>query len=93
MADSRLFPTLIRWGQVYAPLFRCIRPPLLSVPALWAWRARFCSLPGVLDTCYPAAWRRDYFGALFPLNPSLIVPAGPSSSEELFALIQASMKP
>ena len=93
MADVRLFPTLIRWEQVYAPLFRCSRSPLFSFPALWAWRARFCSLPGVLDTCYPAAWRRDYFGALFPLNPSLIVPAGPSSSEELFALIQATMKP
>ena len=93
MADVRLFPTLIRWEQVYAPLFRCSRAPLFSFPALWAWRARFCSLPGVFDTCYPAAWRRDYFGALFPLNPSLIVPAGPSSSEELFASIQATMKP
>jgi putative glutathione S-transferase len=31
----------------------------------------------VADTCSPDAWRRDYFGALFPLHPSGIVPAGP----------------
>ena len=34
-------------------------------------------LPGVQDTCWPEAWRRDYFGALFPLNPGGLVPAGP----------------
>jgi putative glutathione S-transferase len=28
-------------------------------------------------TCCPEAWRRDYFGSLFPLHPSGIIPAGP----------------
>ena len=28
-------------------------------------------------TCFAEAWRADYFGALFPLHPSGIVPAGP----------------
>jgi putative glutathione S-transferase len=27
--------------------------------------------------CFAEAWRRDYYGALFPLNPSGIVPAAP----------------
>ncbi|MBM5801624.1 MAG: glutathione S-transferase family protein, partial [Cyanobacteria bacterium K_DeepCast_35m_m2_023] len=46
--------------------------------SLWQWRARFYGLECVADTCWPEAWRRDYFAALFPLHPSGIVPAGPS---------------
>jgi len=63
--------------MVYAPLFGCSRKPLWQFPALWDWRRRFHGLPGVEATCFPEAWRRDYFGALFPLQPSGIVPAGP----------------
>ncbi len=77
LADVVLFPTLIRLELVYAPLFGCSRLPLWQLPALWDWRRRFHSLPGVAATCWPEAWRRDYFGALFPLHPSGIVPAGP----------------
>ena len=80
LADVRLFPTLIRWELVYAPLFGCSRRPLLHYTNLWEWRQRFYSLPGVADTCDGDAWRQDYFGALFPLNPSGIVPAGPDLS-------------
>jgi len=85
LADLRLFPTLIRWEQVYAPLFGCSRKPLWMFPALWAWRARLYALPGVAATCFPEAWRRDYFGALFPLHPSTIVPAGPDLASLVFA--------
>ena len=76
LADVVLFPTLIRLELVYAPLFGCSRRPLWSFPALMAWRARLYALPGVAATCFPDSWRRDYFGALFPLHPSGIVPAG-----------------
>lgn len=85
LADVVLFPTLIRWEMVYAPLFGCSRLPLWQLPALWRWRARFLALPGVAATCSAEAWRRDYFGALFPLHPSGIVPAGP----ELATLVSA----
>lgn len=77
LADVVLFPTLIRLELVYAPLFGCSRLPLRQLPALHRWRARFYGLPGVAATCFPEAWRRDYFGALFPLHPSGIIPAGP----------------
>jgi putative glutathione S-transferase len=77
LADVVLFPTLIRFETVYAPLFGCSRRPLWTLPALWRWRARFHGLDGVAATCFPDAWRADYFGALFPLHPSGIVPAGP----------------
>ena len=89
LADVQLFPTLIRLELVYAPLFGVSRRPLWQLPALWRWRQRFYGLPGVADTCCDQAWRRDYFGALFPLNPSGIVPAGP----ELATLVQAPLQP
>ena len=81
IADVCLFPTLIRWELVYAPLFGCSARPLWMFPALWRWRQRFYALPGVADTCDGEAWRADYFGALFPLNPGGIVPAGPDLSK------------
>jgi len=80
LADVRLFPTLIRWETVYAPLFGCSASPLWMLPELWKWRQRFLSLSGVEATCDAAAWRHDYFGALFPLNPGGIVPDGPKLS-------------
>jgi putative glutathione S-transferase len=85
LADVQLFPTLIRLELVYAPLFGVSRRPLWQFPALWQWRSRFWQLPGVAATCFPDAWRRDYFGSLFPLHPSGIVPAGP----ELATLVGA----
>ena len=80
IADVRLFPTLVRWELVYAPLFGCTAKPLWMFPALWRWRQHFHALPGVADTCDGEAWQTDYFGALFPLNPGGIVPAGPDLS-------------
>jgi len=77
LADVVLFPTLIRLELVYAPLFGCSRLPLWQLPALWGWRQRIFNLPGVAESCWPEAWRRDYFGALFPLHPSGIIPAAP----------------
>jgi putative glutathione S-transferase len=85
LADLVLFPTLIRLELVYAPLFGCSRLPMAQLPALSRWRARFYDLGGVAATCFPEAWRRDYFGALFPLHPSGIIPAGP----DLAALVAA----
>ena len=32
-------------------------------------------------TCNADAWRKDYFGALFPLNPSSIIPKGENISK------------
>ena len=80
IADLRLFPTLIRWESVYSPLFRCSKEPLSYFPNLLKWRKNFFQIPKVKETCNSEIWRNDYFGALFPLNPSNIVPNGPSIS-------------
>jgi putative glutathione S-transferase len=86
LADVQLFPTLVRLELVYGPLFGVSRRPLWQLPALWDWRRRFFALPGVADTCFADAWRRDYFGALFPLHPSGIIPAGPDLASLLSAM-------
>ncbi len=78
LADIKLFPTLIRWECVYSPLFRCSKEPLWTFPKIWEWRKQFFNLYTVSKTCNSSNWRNDYFGALFPLNPSNIIPKGPS---------------
>ncbi len=81
LADLKLFPTLIRWEAVYSPLFRCSKEPLWLFPNIWEWRQRFLKLPKVLNTCNSNHWIKDYFGALFPLNPSNILPNAPDLSK------------
>ncbi len=88
LADIRLFPTLIRWETIYAPLFGCSAEPLWTFKNLWKWRQRFFNLPGIANTCNANAWRKDYFGALFPLRPSGIVPFGP----DLAKIVNASAR-
>ncbi|SAY39250.1 glutathione S-transferase C-terminal domain-containing protein [Candidatus Synechococcus spongiarum] len=83
MVDVRLFPTMARWEAAYQDLFGCGQRPLWSFPFLWAWRRRFYQLPNVAATCPSETWRQDYFGSLFPLNPSGIVPKAPSLSSLL----------
>ena len=78
MVDVRLFPTMARWEAAYQDLFRCGLRPLWSFPFLWAWRRRFYQLPNVAATCPSETWRQDYFGSLFPLNPSGLIPKAPS---------------
>ncbi len=87
LADIRLFPTLIRWEMIYMPLFGCSQQPLWTFPKIWEWRQKFLNLPEVLNTCDSFGWRQDYFGALFPLRPSSIVPNGPN----LFSMVNATV--
>ena len=78
IADVRLFPTLIRLEAVYAPLFGCKAKALSMFPGLWKWRQDFYALRGVDETCDAQTWEKDYYGALFPINPSGIIHRGPN---------------
>ncbi|ABX08174.1 glutathione S-transferase family protein [Prochlorococcus marinus] len=88
LADIKLFPTLIRWEAIYAPLFKCSKKPLLLFPKICEWRRRLFHIPEVMKTCNSIDWQNDYFGALFPLNPSNIVPNGP----DLTTIVNSSRK-
>ena len=78
IADIRLFPTLIRWESIYEPLFKCSRRPLKSFPNIINWRKKIFNMHNIKHTCNVDCWRKDYFGSLFPLNPSNIIPKGES---------------
>ena len=76
IADIRLFPTLIRWEAIYCPLFKCSNKPIESFPHIIKWRKNIFNMHNIKKTCDVDTWRKDYFGALFPLNPSSIIPKG-----------------
>ncbi len=81
LADVRLFPTLIRWEMIYMPLFGCSQKPLWAFTKLWEWRQGLMRIPSIASTCDSSAWRKDYYGALFPLRPSHIIPSGPDLNQ------------
>ncbi len=88
LADIKLFPTLIRWEVVYSTLFKCTKEPLWIFPNIWEWRQKFLELPNVSRTCNSFHWTEDYFGALFPLNPSNIIPNVPELKKIVFSPLQ-----
>jgi glutathionyl-hydroquinone reductase len=77
LADVRLFTTLFRFDAVYYGLFKCNRRRIQDYGNLGGYLRDLYQLPGVADTCDLEAVKRDYYGNLFPLNPSGIIPAGP----------------
>lgn len=77
LADVRLFTTLFRFDIVYYSLFKCNRKRIQDYPNLGPYLRDLYQLPGVAETCYLEAVKRDYYSNLFPLNPGGIVPKGP----------------
>lgn len=87
-ADLRLFPTVVRYDAVYCAFFRCTRRRIASdFPHIHAWMRDVWLLPAgpgtlqVKDTYGVDAARRSYYGQLFPLNPSGIIPSGPTAED------------
>ena len=80
-ADIYLFPTLIRWELIYSKLFKCTEQELSKFENIIKWRLKFFKLSKVYKTCYDNEWKKDYYKALFPLNPNQIIPMLPSLKE------------
>ena len=80
-ADIYLFPTLIRWELIYSKLFKCTEQELSSFEKIIEWRLKFFKLSNVKVTCFDNEWKKDYYKALFPLNPNQINPVLPSLKE------------
>jgi len=77
VADIFLFPTLFRLDAVYALIFKVTQKSISNsehYPNLQQWMRDMYQLPGVAETCDLQATLNNYFTALFPLNPSGIVP-------------------
>ncbi|KGF89188.1 MULTISPECIES: glutathione S-transferase [Prochlorococcus] len=80
-ADIYLFPTLIRWELIYSILFKCTEQELSKFQKIIEWRLKFFKLSNVYKTCYDDQWKKDYYKALFPLNPNQLIPVLPSLKE------------
>lgn len=74
LADIRLFTTLIRFDAVYYSLFKCSLRSIESYPNLSRYIKDIDNLSGVKQTYDLKVIQKDYFGNLFPLNPSGIIP-------------------
>jgi glutathionyl-hydroquinone reductase len=82
LADVRLFTTLIRFDIAYFGLFKCDRHRIQDYQYLGAYLRDLYQHPKIADTCDLESIKRDYYGNLFPLNPSGIIPTG-SGFEQL----------
>ena len=80
-ADIYLFPTIIRWELIYRNLFKCTEKEISDFKNIMQWRLKFFKLTGVSETCFDSEWKKDYYKALFPLNPNKIIPVHPSLEE------------
>ncbi len=85
-ADIYLFPTIIRWELIYRQLFKCTEKEISDFKNIIKWRLRFFKLTKVSETCFDSEWKKDYYKALFPLNPNQIIPVLPSLEEIMQSL-------
>ena len=85
-ADIYLFPTIIRWELIYRQLFKCTEKEISDFKNIIKWRLSFFKLTKVSETCFDSEWKKDYYKALFPLNPNQIIPVLPSLKEIMQSL-------
>jgi putative glutathione S-transferase len=77
-ADIRLFTTLIRFDAVYVGHFKCNIRRLADYPNLSAYTRDIYQWPGVAETVNFEHIKRHYYESHRSINPSGIVPAGPT---------------
>ena len=85
-ADIYLFPTVIRWELIYRNLFKCTEKEISDFKNIMNWRLKFFKLDKVSETCFDSEWKKDYYKALFPLNPNKIIPVLPSLEEIVLSI-------
>ncbi len=81
-ADWRLFPTLVRFDEVYHLHFRCNYRRIVEYPNLWAYARELYQWPGVAKTVAMTQIKRHYYMTHDELNPKHIVPVGPAPDWE-----------
>ena len=77
-ADWRLFTTLVRFDAVYHGHFKCNRQRLIEYPNLSNYLRDLYQEPGIAETVNLDHIKRHYYMSMTAINPSRIVPLGPS---------------
>ena len=84
-ADIALFTTLLRFDVVYYSHFKCNIKRLRDHPNLWRFTRRMYQHPGIRPTCHLDEIKAHYYWSQPTVNPTRIVPRGPSLEAELAA--------
>lgn len=77
-ADICLFTTLLRFDPVYHYHFKCNLRRLVDYPALFGYLRDIYQMPGVAELCNFDHIKQHYYTSHPHLNPSGLVPLGPS---------------
>lgn len=77
-ADWRLLPTLLRFDPVYYSHFKCNLRRIRDYPNLSAYLRDLYQMPGIAETFNVDHVKHHYYTSQDFLNPSRIVPRGPS---------------
>lgn len=76
-ADWRLFPTLIRFDEVYYVHFKCNKRRIVDYPNLSGYLRELYQWEGVAETVNFDHIKRHYYITHDDINPTQIVPIGP----------------
>jgi putative glutathione S-transferase len=77
-ADVRVFTTAVRFDIVYYGHFKCNVRHLWDYPNLWGWLRDIYQTPGIAETVDLDNIKRHYYFSHSSVNPSRVVPVGPS---------------
>ena len=77
-ADWCLFVTLYRFDTVYYNHFKCNLRRIQDYPNLWGYTRDLYQQPGVAECCYMDHVKTHYYRSHPTINPTRIVPVGPS---------------
>jgi len=77
-ADWRLFTTLVRFDPVYVGHFKCNIRRIVDYPNLWAYTRELYQVAGVAETVDMDHIKTHYYGSHAGINPTGIIPEGPS---------------
>jgi putative glutathione S-transferase len=75
--DWRLFPTLLRFDNVYHLHFKCNRKRIIDYPNLWAYTRELYQYEGIAETVNMDHIIRHYHYSHDTINPSRIIPINP----------------
>jgi putative glutathione S-transferase len=75
--DWRLFPTLLRFDNVYHLHFKCNRKRIIDYPHLWAYTRELYQYDGIAETVNMDHIVRHYHYSHDTINPNRIIPINP----------------
>lgn len=77
-ADIAMFTTSIRFANVYYAHFKCNIRRIQDYPNVWGFVRDLYQMPAIRKTCQLDEIKRHYYYSQTTINPTSVVPVGPS---------------